>query len=288
MRECRCVLAIGLAAFLLSDAWAKTAANVCAVVPGRQYELSFRARVAAGPTLEDRPEYAELVGIVVSRPTVSGVRFAAANWTFLDANGKKVARPYEGSQPITLFSRAWRTVVEHVWIPDGAVSIRVGPLPGDSANRVELSDVMVRELPRNGTLFSTRSFDDPYCPSDWRLVGAAQYLTDAEGRGVIATEAGHANGLPFPVVPGSRLRVRLNGQTSSRVAGTDLKCWIGFARGYADTMKAGGFKRAGRSVTLSGRQKSAVQEYVVPDGMTWARLTVRDGLLSGVEVKVVQ
>ena len=281
-------MVFGVAVAFASVAWAKPAAHVCPVTPGRQYALSFRARVATGPVLEDHPDYAELVAITVSRPTISGIRFAAVNWTFLNANGKKIARPYEGSQPITLFSRAWRTIVEHVWIPAGVASIRVSPLPGDKANTVELEEVTVRELPRSETLFSTASFDDLYCPSDWRLVGAAQYLTDADGRGVVATESGHANGHPFPVVPGSRLQVTLHGQVSSRVAGMDFNCWMNFAVEYDDTLKAGGFKKTGRPVTLVGRQKSVIREYVVPDGMTWARLSVWNGLLTGAEVKVVQ
>lgn len=270
------------------SAAAKPSSSVCPVTPGRQYELSFRARVVAGPTLEEHPEYADLVSICVSRPTVTGIRFAAVGWTCLSAQRKKVARPYEGGQPIALFSRAWRQFSERIWIPEGVASIKVSPSPGAKGNKVEIADVAVRELPDDGTLFSTPSFDDAYWPSGWQLVGGALYLTDAKGRGIVSTESGHANSSVFPVVPGSRIAVCVRGAVSARADRPKFNCWMHFAADYADTLKAKGFRKSMVPATVVPGKTSAEHEYVVPAGMKWARVAAWNGDLRGLEVKVVK
>ena len=270
------------------SAEAKPSSSVFPVTPGRQYELSFRARVAAGPTLEEHPEYADLVPLCVSRPTVAGIRFAAVGWSFLDADGKRIARPYEGGQPIALFSREWRQFSERIWIPENVVSIKVSPSPGAKGNKVEVKDVTVRELPADGTLFSTPSFDDAYWPSGWQLVGGALYLTDRNGKGIVSTESGHANSSVFPVVPGSRLAVSVRGAVTSRADRPKFNCWMYFAADYADTLKAKGFRKSMVPVTVVPGKTSVEHEYVVPAGMKWARVAAWNGDLKGLEVKVVK
>ena len=277
-----------LAVLALAADAACAAPSVCPVTPGRQYELSFRARVAVGPTLEEHPEYADLVAICVSRPTVSGIHFAAVGWSFLDADGKRIARPYEGGQPIALFSREWRQFSERIWIPENVASIKVSPSPGAKGNKVEVKDVTVRELPADGTLFSTPSFDDEYWPSGWQLVGGALYLTDRNGKGIVSTESGHANSSVFPVVPGSRIAVSVRGAVTPRADRPKFNCWVNFAADYVATQKAKGFRKSIVPVTITGGRTSAVHEYAVPEGMTWARVAAWNGDLKGLEVKVVK
>lgn len=277
-----------LAVLALAADAACAAPSVCPVTPGRQYELSFRARVAVGPTLEEHPEYADLVAICVSRPTVSGIHFAAVGWSFLDADGKRIARPYEGGQPIALFSREWRQFSERIWIPENVASIKVSPSPGAKGNKVEVKDVTVRELPADGTLFSTPSFDDEYWPSGWQLVGGALYLTDRNGKGIVSTESGHANSSVFPVVPGNRIAVSVRGAVTPRADRPKFNCWVSFAADYAATQKAKGFRKSMVPVTITGGRKSAAHEYAVPEGMTWARVAAWNGDLKGLEVKVVK
>ena len=88
--------------------------------------------------------------------------------------------------------------------------------------------------------------------------------------------------------PRDRITVQVRGAVSARADHPKFNCWVNFAADYAAAQKAKGFRKSMVPVTIVPGRTSAVHEYVVPEGMTWARVAAWNGDLKGLEVKVVK
>ena len=266
------------------------------VQPRTCYEVTFRARVAKGPNVEDSPQLVEVVPICACRASVLGVKFAGVQWRFLDASGKTIPRPHEGASPQTLFSREWKTFRYRFWTPEDAVRFDLFPVNGAKGNKAEVADVALREVPaeERGALNFNGDFsaaDD--IPWGWQLVGSARYQNLAPGRSTADTMDGHINGDLFPVTPGAYLHLEST-CTNPKVyvpphmKGTNVR--LCFYRTYAEA--AGKGKAVHRVVepplTTDGTHATASHEYRVPEGGRWARLSVWHGIAEKIEVREVR
>ena len=266
------------------------AAFAAAIRPGAFHEATFRARIASGPSLETHPQLSDLVPMAAGRPDVSDVRFPSVSWRFKDGAGIEIPRPFEGDAPLVLFSSSWRTFIYRFYAPENANLIEFAPVAGTNGV-AEISDVHVRELPSPSNRVAHPSFTDPFAPLGWSLGGGTLYMTDAEGS-VFAMAEGWAGGPAvtdlFPVKPGERIEVSVTG--SSARYDTErprMLCTLAFAPSFAAASKKDGVKVAKTVVGIKGENKTEKQVYLVPDGVRWARLEARHGIIKSVEVKVV-
>ncbi len=261
-----------------------------AVRPGALHEATFRARIAAGPSIESHPQLADLVPMAAGRPDISDVRFPSVTWTFREREGAAaIPRPFEGAAPLTLFSSSWRTFTYRFYAPENAAWVEFTALPGMEGSRAEIADVAVRELPPASNLVAHAGFDDPYAPLGWSLGGGTLYLTDAEGRPFAMAE-GWAGGPAvtdlFPVRPGSRIVVSVKGSSARYdVSRPQMRCTLAFAPSFAAAAEKAGLKAAGTVLGIKGKGVSVSQPYAVPDGMNWARLEFRHGSVERAEVR---
>ena len=257
------------------------------VKPRACYEATFRARVASGPNVEDSPQFVDLVPMCVSRPTVTGERFAAVQWRFLDSTGRQIPRPHEGASPQTLFSREWRTYRYRFWTPENAVTVEFFPVKGAKANRAELDSVDVREVEPGATL----NFNADFSAADdaawgWQLVGTAAFQNIAPGRSAVNMLDGHLNGDLFPVESGGSVRVEavcsdpviLGSQHQS------ASVRIMFYGKFADAAQKGRRALMEPQVSPKGSHATAAHVFRVPEGMRWARVSAWHGIAEKIKV----
>ena len=257
------------------------------VKPRACYEATFRARVVAGPNVEDFPQLVDLVPMCVSRPTVTGERFAAVQWKFLDAAGRQIPRPHEGASPQTLFSREWRSYRYRFWTPENAATVDFFPINSAKANKAELDLVDVREVAPDGTL----NFNADFSAADdaawgWQLVGTAAFQNIAHGKSAINTMDGHLNGDLFPVKGGGSVKVEAVCSNpviiGSRYSSASVR--IMFYGKFADAAKKGSRGLVEPPVSPAGKHATATHVFRVPDGMCWARVTAWHGIVERITV----
>ncbi len=266
--------------------------SACAVAirPGGFHEVVFRARIASGPSLETHPQLSDLVPMAAGRPDVSDVRFPSVSWRFKDGAGIEIPRPFEGDAPLVLFSSSWRTFIYRFYAPENANLIEFAPVAGTNGV-AEISDVHVRELPSPSNRVAHPSFTDPFAPLGWSLGGGTLYMTDAEGSAFAMAE-GWAGGPAvtdlFPVKPGERIEVSVTGSSARYdTERPQMLCSVVFAPSFAAVSRKEGVKAAKTLIGVKGRNKTVKQVYRVPEGMRWARLEVRHGIVTRVAVREV-
>lgn len=246
------------------------AAEGVAVKPASFYEVTFRARVVKGLTVDEFPQLEDLVPLTASRFNNTGIRFSGFNWQFREAeDGKAVPHPYLSGSPTLLYHREWRDFVLRLWTPENATWF--GLLPGRG---VEVADVSVSEAKPGDTLNVNPRFDmsDEYLPG-WHLSNAAQLGKDRNGVNFVSAKEGSAVSDLFPVTPGENIRVTLRGdpqRIGSRRGG--LSASICFFGAFAE---AGGKKPYAGTAAMKvsvGKEGVNSREYTVPAGKRWARL----------------
>jgi len=268
--------------------------SACAVAirPGGFHEVVFRARIVSGPSLESHPQLTDLVPMATGRPDVSDVRFPSVAWTFREREGgAEIPRPFEGNAPITLFSSAWHTFTYRFHAPENAAWVEFAPVAGGKGSVAEITDLHLRELPSPENLVAHPSFADPYAPLGWSLGGGALYMTDTEGNAFAMAE-GWAGGPAvtdfFPVKPGVRIEVSVTGSSARYdTERPQMLCSVVFASSFAAASRKEGVKAAKTLIGIKGRNKTVKQVYRVPEGMHWARLEVRHGIVTRVAVREV-
>ena len=257
------------------------------VKPRACHEVTFRARVVAGPNVEDSPQFVDLVPMCVSRPAVTGERFAAVQWRFLDSAGRQIPRPHEGASPQTLFSREWRTYRYRFWAPEDAVKVDFFIVRSAKENRAELDSVAVREVEPGETLNFNADFsaaDD--AAGGWQLVGTAAFQNIAPGRSAVNLLDGHVNGDLFPVEGGGSVRVEAV-CSDSVVLGSrhqSASVSIMFYGKFADAAQKGRRARVEPQVSPKGNHATARHVFRVPEGMRWARVSAFHGIVERITV----
>lgn len=280
--------AILLVAFAAS-VW-MASADIVLVSPGELVEVSFIAAVEKGPVVEDDPDLAELLPISIGRPGKTGAKFAAAEWAFLDAAGKRLRRPHISNDRVTLFSRKPRRFSFRVYVPENAASVEVVPAVLADGDRVRIDGLAAKTVERAEVVNQNHDFsaDDASLPG-WQLSGAARFARDGEGRRYALLEDGGLFGDPFPVKGGQTLAVTLKA-APPRYATRKHIPWgaIHFYDSYeASAAKDQPFARPKLSVHSTALDENT-ETYKVPASATWCRVVVRVGSVYSCTAKVVE
>lgn len=276
---------------LIAAACASLAASAVQfeVKPLACYEVSYKARVVAGPCLEKSPQLAGIAPMCVSRANIAAVAFAGVQWRFKDAKGKVLPRPVEGASPQTLFSCEWTQYRYRFWTPEDAARFELEISPGKKGNRAEIADAAIAEVKDPSPLNFNGDFSaaDDAAPG-WQLIGSALFQNVAPGKSQVATMAGHVNCDLFLVPPGGTIRVDAEcanpAVSGSRHTSTNVR--LEFYRSYREAARKGA--RVGafieQPVTVSGNPGRASRRYRVPEGKRWARVSVWHGVARNISI----
>ena len=255
---------------------ATCAAQGLEVRPSAFYEAKFRARVVKGPTLEEYPQLADLVGLVASHYNSTKVRFASFNWVFREASRARVIpRAHLAASPTMLFHGDWRDFAVRFWTPENASRVDF------EASGAEIAGLEISEAKPGPTLNENPRFDahDEFTPG-WQLAGAAQFKRDRNGVRYIFAEEGRVSSDVFAVRPSSRIKVCLRG-TMPRYAleNAHFSASVYFFETYeqAAVEKTAAKCRAARKVRITGKKGEASYSYSVPENARWARLVASGG-----------
>ena len=253
------------------------------VTPGTLAEVSFVGAVTKGPAVEDDPTLAELLPISTGRPGRTGAKFAAAEWNFLDAGGKRLRHTRITTDRITLFSRKPRTFTFRVYVPEKATAVEVVPAVLTEGDAVTIEKLSVRVVARGEILNQNPDFsaDDASLPG-WQLTGAARFGTDKDGIPCAILEDGGVFGDVFPVNGGKTLEVTLKA-APPRYATRKHIPWgaVHFYDSYeASTGKEQPFARPKLDVH-SNALSEKTEAYQIPATAKWCRIAVRVGTVYG-------
>ena len=249
------------------------------VTPGTLAEVSFVGTVTKGPAVEDDPTLAELLPISTGRPGRTGAKFAAAEWNFLDAGGKRLRHTRITTDRITLFSRKPRTFTFRVYVPETAAAVEVVPAVLTEGDAVTIEKLSVRAVARGEVLNQNPDFaaDDASLPG-WQLTGAARFAKDRDGVSCAMLEDGGVFGDVFPVTGGKTLEVTLKA-APPRYATRKHIPWgaVHFYDSYeASTGKEQPFARPKLDVH-SNVLSEKTETYQIPATAKWCRIAVRVG-----------
>ena len=284
MRRCAILLVA------LASAAGMASADSVPVSPGELVEVSFVAAVEKGPGVEDDPALAELLPISIGRPGKTGAKFAAAEWGFRDAAGKRLRHAHVSNDRVTLFSRKPRRFSFRVYVPENAASVEVVPAVLADGDRVRIDGLGAKTVERGEILNQNHDFsaDDASLPG-WQLSGAARFARDGEGRHYALLEDGGVFGDPFPVKGGQTLAVTLKA-APPRYATRKRIPWgaIHFYDSYeASAAKDQPFARPKLSVHSAALDEKT-ETYNVPASARWCRIVVRVGSVYSCTAKIVE
>ena len=262
------------------------------VAPRQLYEVSFKARVAKGPTVEESPQYREILRYCDSDPSEAGVPFCSVRWTFLDRKGgKPFVRNRLYPYGITVASREWRTYRTRLYVPDGVTWLELKPTVGRKGDEMELDEVSVRNVPRGETLNVNPEMQwRDGCLGGWKPGRDARPELAEPGRTRLYVEEGWALSEPFPVEPGMKFALTMHGapcvhdRFQNRVG-----CNVTFGKDSAamnDLKNA--CKKAETRLLVFDDEWTKTETYVVPEGMRWATLAPSYGTVDYLGAKEVK
>ena len=275
-----------LFAVLAFTVYAAEAATV-AVDPRSLYEVSFKARVVSGLSFEDNPQLVDLMPLYVSRPSAAEeAALNSVNWRFLDKDGKRIKRAWQGGAGITLFSREWRRFRFRVYVPDNACSLNLDANSNRKGNRAEVSDLSVKTVPRGRVVNPNPDFSESdICVPGWQLVSAARLSTSSEARTHVELTGGSICSDPFPLVPGRKMILSVRGSNSrDPVSNRDMRCSLRYFASYGDTAVVSKHKRSSVVLKFKSKTEEKSLEFIVPKGVHWARIFASGGVLERAEV----
>lgn len=274
---------------MLSFAVRAAVAETVPVVPGSLCEVSFKARIVSGLSFETYPQLEDMMSLYVSRPQVAeDAAMPAVNWRFVDRNGKSMNRAWQGGAGFTLFYRAWREYRFGVYVPEGATAIRLSAYPNRKGNRAEISSVSVKTLPRSKVVNVNPDFSmSGIAVPGWQLVSAARLSLSEGSRPHVDLTGGSICSDPFPLVPGTRMCLIVRGSTCrDQVRCRPLKCSLRYLESYADAATISKHMKSASQLQFSNvKAEEKSLEFVVPEGVRWARIFANGGVLEKAEVR---
>lgn len=260
------------------------------VTPGTLVEVSYAAAVVKGPVVEDDPSLAELLPVSMGRPGKTGAKFAAAEWNFLDASGKRLRHTRISTERTTLFSRKPRSFSFRAYVPEKAAAVEVVPAVLTESDEISIEKLTAHVVKPGEALNQNPDFtaDSASLPG-WQLTGAARFGTDQDGTPCVILEDGGVFGDVFPVTGGKTLVVTLKA-APPRFATKKHIPWgaIHFYDTYAQsTGKEQPFARPKLNVH-SNTLAEKTETYPIPASAKWCRIAVRIGTIYGCQAKEME
>lgn len=236
-------------------------------------DITFRARVAKGASLEAMPDFQSMMTLAACSPYVlpDGSRFASVDLTFSDAAGKGIQIPWVTQGPVHIWSREWREYRHAAYAPDGATKARVSIFRREKGNEIEIKDLKV--VRRDSFKEPSRTINPNidfglFNTSGYSFMGAARWRTTPEGKNWFDLLQGSCYPDPFPVKGGEKLAIRFHGDSP-----TWLHCYVCFYPAFKDVGKLDMNKKFFvLDVHNKRHHPERVEKVEVPADATWARV----------------
>lgn len=268
-------LAMGLAAFGAQE-FRVPQGEKFGVKGGELVDITFRARVTKGASIENCPLYSSLITLAACNFSAlpAGGRLPRVDVCFYRADGKSAYTTWLCQGAVTVWSSDWRSYRHSVFAPADAVTAQVSVARMEPTNAVEVADLKVvhrdpfKEPTRNiNPFFDYGLFNG----SGYSFMGATRWRVTPEGRNWFDLAQGSCYPDAFPVKGGEKLEIRFHGDSP-----TWLHCYVCFYPKYTDV---GNLNMNKKFFVLDVHNKShhpeRIEKVDVPPDATWARVYIQ-------------
>lgn len=254
------------------------------VKPRERLKITVNARVKEGNCIESQGGMESLLPSAVWSQQGFPWKLATLDFEYRTSDGKRVWTQYYAA-PIPIYSNQFQDYATGFYVIDDAAALRIFIRAKDPKNIVEVKSACLERVDSGKEKYINVNPSleyGKYNPSGYGYAHKSTLATDGKGRPYLEIGTSWCVGDCIPVNPGDRLRVSYGGEAVPE------KNQMTFTLNYFKTSSWKESDRIGKNrlpMKLTSKLKEDTQEFTVPEGAFWMRISVSDGTLRYIKIE---
>lgn len=240
--------------------------------------LKVQARVKSGNAAETVPVLEQLLKLEgVRKPKTASVIYEYRT-------GNRLLPVMYQMRGLSIFSTEFREYLMEFYAIDGADAVRVLIRTNDPGNTVEVKSAEIVPVDMDQEKYLNVNPDLKFGPYNTCGYGGGSHAVyDEDDRGpFLDVGPGWRLGDWIPVNAGERLKISWTGEPAEGAGPMRVKMWF-----HNTAQSQIRYNMAASKLPMQATKKnpSGTEEIVVPEGMSWMRITFSHGLLRGIRIE---